>query len=83
MSKATLYKILNSEKVIIMAIQKAVGHFSEAAGNTVRRVYTPEGTLLGVIRKLSKGYKIYRVTDGKERIKPTLAEAFKSIRRSN
>lgn len=70
--------------VIIMAISKAVGHFSETGGNSIRRVYTEEGTLLGIIRKLSDGsYKVYRQLDGKERIKPTLKAAFQTIRRAN
>jgi hypothetical protein len=70
--------------VIIMAISKVHGKFSDLAGTGVRRVYTEEGTLLGIIRKLSDGsYKVYRQLDGKERIKPTLKAAFQTIRRAN
>jgi hypothetical protein len=70
--------------VIIMAISKTIGHFSDNAGSSVRRVYTEEGTLLGVIRKLEAGgYRVYRQLDGKQRDKRTLKEAFQTIRRAN
>lgn len=71
--------------VIIMATIKAArGHFSELAGTQVRRVYSEEGTLLGVIRKLEAGgYRVYRQLDGKIRDKRSLKEAFQTIRRAN
>jgi hypothetical protein len=58
------------------------GSFSPTAGSTVRRCFDASGNFLGVIVKMKKGYRIQR-TDGKSRVKDTLAEAFASIRRSN
>lgn len=70
--------------VIIMAISKVHGKFSDLAGTGCRRVYTEEGTLLGIIRRLEdKTYRVYRQADGKIRDKKSLAEAFKTIRRQN
>lgn len=61
------------------------GSFSPVAGSKVRRVYNDQGVILGTITRLDdgKGYRIYRVSDGKTRIKPLLKDAFKSIRRQN
>lgn len=70
--------------VIIMAISKVHGKFSDLAGTGCRRVYTEEGTLLGIIRKLSNGqYRVYRQIDNKIRDKPSLKEAFQTIKRAN
>jgi len=67
-----------------MTIKSAHGKFSELAGTQVRRVYSDEGTLLGVIRKLEAGgYRVYRQLDGKIRDKGSLKEAFQTIRRAN
>lgn len=72
-------------QVNIMATTKqCFGKFSDVSGTDVRHVYTPEGTLLGVIRKLAAGgYRTYRTRDGKSRDKATLQEAFRTIRRAN
>lgn len=64
-----------------MAIKSVKGSFSEVSGSDVRIVYTPEGKILGTVRKLDKGYRVTRV-DGKIRVKETLQAAYKSIRRS-
>lgn len=62
---------------------KAVrGQFSPVAGSTVRRCYDPAGNFLGVIVKAKTGYRVQR-SDGKSRMKSTLAEAFASIKRAN
>lgn len=67
-----------------MTIKTALGSFSAINGSNVRIVYTPDGKILGTVTKLesSKGYRVTRV-DGKVRYKQTLADAYKSIRRSN
>lgn len=66
-----------------MANSKAVvGKFSPVAGNNTRRCYDASGNFLGVIVKAKTGYRVSRI-DGKTRMKPTLAEAFASIKRSN
>lgn len=63
------------------------GKFSKVSGTGVRHVYDASGNHLGVIMKLDKehggGYKAIRTRDGKSRVKPLLADAFKTIRRSN
>lgn len=63
------------------------GRFSELAGAGVRHVYDLQGNHLGVIVKLDKeqggGYKAIRTKDGKVRVKPKLAMAFKTIKRQN
>lgn len=63
---------------------KAVtGSFSPVAGSTVRRCYDASGQFLGVIVKAGKGkYRVQR-TDGKSRLKDSLAAAFASIKRAN
>lgn len=59
------------------------GRFSERNSN-VRHMYDASGALLGTITKLSDGtYRVYRLKDGKVRVKEYLEEAFKTIRRSN
>jgi len=67
-----------------MTIKECKGSFSAINGSDVRIMYTPEGTILGTIKKLKdrKGYQITRVVDGKVRVKETLAAAYKSIRRA-
>lgn len=66
-----------------MAKSAAVkGHFSPIAGNNTRRVYDNRDNFLGIIVKCSEGYRITRL-DGKVRVKATLAEAFRSVARSN
>lgn len=59
-----------------------VGKFSPVAGNNTRRCYDPQGNFLGVIVKTKGGYRVTR-TDGKSRMKASLAEAFASVRRAN
>lgn len=58
------------------------GKFSPVAGNNTRRCYDASNNFIGVIVKCREGYRIQRV-DGKTRIKPTLAQAFRSIARQN
>lgn len=67
-----------------MTIKQAKGSFSSVNGSNVRIVYTNEGAILGTVTKLGdrKGYRVTRI-DGKVRVKQTLADAYKSIRRSN
>jgi hypothetical protein len=67
-----------------MRNKKVVSRVSANVGSDIRHVYTEdESELLGMILKLGRGkYRVLR-TDGKERIKTTLAEAFKTIRRAN
>lgn len=71
-------------KVNIMsnANAKVKGSFSPTAGSSVRRCYDAQGNFLGVIVKQKHGYRVQR-TDGKSRVKDTLAAAFASIRRQN
>lgn len=59
------------------------GSFSPVNGSRVRRVFNEAGILLGTITKVQDGYRVYRITDGKIRVKPYLKEAFKTIRRAN
>lgn len=68
-----------------MTIKECKGSFSQVSGSSVRIVYTDSGKILGTVKKLegNKGYKITRTIDGKVRTKPTLAEAYKSIRRAS
>lgn len=65
-------------------ITQVKGSFSTVTGSDTRIVYTTDGRILGTIKKLTdkKGYRATRL-DGKVRCKPTLAEAFKTIRRGN
>lgn len=67
-----------------MTIKAAKGSFSAVSGSAVRIVYTEDGKILGTVKKLDdkQGYRVTR-TDGKIRVKPTLAQAYRSIRRSN
>lgn len=60
------------------------GSFSAISGTDVRIVYTDTGSILGTVKKLPEkgGYKVVR-RDGKIRIKPTLAAAYRSIKRAN
>lgn len=57
---------------------------SEAVGSDIRHVYTADGeTSLGIILKVGRGkYRVLR-SDGKERTKSTLTEAYRTIRRVN
>lgn len=67
-----------------MRNKKVVSRVSANVGSDIRHVYTEDGSeLLGMILKLGRGkYRVLR-TDGKERTKETLTEAFKTIRRAN
>lgn len=65
------------------ATKKAYGKFSDVSGSDVRHVYDNSGKLLGIIRKIEGGYRVYRTADGKTRDKRLLADAFKTIRRVN
>jgi hypothetical protein len=47
-------------------------------------VFTDDGAFIGLIVKLPEGgYQVRRFTDGKVRVKATLAQAFATIKRSN
>lgn len=61
------------------------GSFSPINGSKVRRVFNDNGILLGTITKMddNSGYRVYRITDGKMRVKAYLKDAFKTIRRAN
>lgn len=59
------------------------GHFSTVTGSDTRRMFTQDGTFLGLIIKTSQGYKVQRFQDGKTRVKKTLREAYSSIARQN
>jgi hypothetical protein len=67
-----------------MSKHKVISRVSEVHGSDIRHVYSEDGEQsLGMILKLGRGrYRVLR-TDGKERTKTTLAEAFKTIRRAN
>lgn len=58
------------------------GSFSPVSGNNTRRMFDDRGNFLGLIIKCKEGYRVQRI-DGKSRVKPTLAQAFASIARSN
>jgi len=64
-------------------VKAAYGKFSDVSGTDVRHVYDASGRLLGVIRKIKGGYRVYRTADGKTRDKQYLSDAFKTIRRQN
>lgn len=60
--------------------------FSPVTGSKTRRCYSKlDGSFIGIIIKLNRGegYEVRRWPDGKVRVKPTLAQAFASISRSN
>ena len=60
------------------------GEFSKISGSKVRQMYSADGRLLGTITKMENGdYRIFRLKDGKIRTKAYLADAYKSIARSN
>jgi hypothetical protein len=59
------------------------GHFSTVTGSDTRRMFTEDGTFLGLIVKCREGYRVSRFQDGKTRIKKTLREAYSSIARQN
>lgn len=60
------------------------GNFSSVSGSSVRRMFDADGNFVGLITKLeSGGYQVQRFPDHKIRIKPTLAQAYASIARSN
>lgn len=63
---------------------KVQSRSSAIVGTDIRHVYTEDGTvLLGMILKLGRGrYRVLR-SDGKDREKSTLTDAFKTIRRAN
>ena len=64
--------------------KQVVSHYSEISGTDVRHVYDASGkTLLGTIFKIGRGkYRVLRI-DGKSRVKDSLADAFKTVRRAN
>lgn len=66
------------------ASTQAKGSFSPISGSKVRRVFEAD-RFLGTITKLDdgSGYRVFRLKDGKTRIKRYLADAFKSIKRQN
>lgn len=60
------------------------GEFSKVAGSKVRRMYDGNGNFIGTIVKAAEGgYRVVRAKDGKIRHKAYLADAYKSIARSN
>lgn len=59
------------------------GHFSSVTGSDTRRMFSEDGTFLGLIVKVDGGYQVRRFQDGKTRVKPTLRQAYASIARSN
>jgi hypothetical protein len=60
------------------------GKYSDVAGTRVRRVFDSRGVILGTITKTDDGqYRVFRITDGKIRVKKYLDEAFKTIKRRN
>lgn len=63
---------------------KVLVRLSENVGSDIRHVYTPDGeTSLGIIIKAGRGkYRVLR-SDGGERTKSTLTDAYKTIRRKN
>lgn len=63
----------------------AKGEFSKQNGSKVRIMRDENGQLLGTITKLDggEGYRIFRMKDQKIRTKKLLADAYKSIARSN
>lgn len=67
-----------------MSKHKVLSRTSSVVGTDIRHVYTEDGEqLLGMILKMGRGkYRVLRM-DGRERTKPTLSEAFKTIRRKN
>ncbi len=67
-----------------MSANKVTSHFSPVSGTDVRHVFDEEGKkLLGVIIKVGRGkYRVQRV-DGKMRMKDSLTDAFKTVRRAN
>lgn len=68
-----------------MASVQIKSSFSPVSGSRVRRVFDDHGIFLGTITKLesSKGYRVFRLKDGKLRTKRYLSEAFKTIKRQN
>jgi hypothetical protein len=64
--------------------KKVSSHFSSVSGSNCRHVFSEDGqTLLGMIFKEGVGkYRVRRV-DGKTRVKDTLQEAFRTVRRAN
>ena len=60
------------------------GTFSKVNGSKVRMMFDKDGKLIGSITKMENGdYRIFRLKDGKTRVKQYLADAYKSIARSN
>ena len=68
-----------------MAVTQIKSTFSTINPGKVRRVFNDSGLFLGTITKLdnNKGYSVFRLKDGKRRVKRYLADAFKTIRREN
>ncbi len=69
-----------------MAATQIKSSFSPINGSKVRRVFNDDtGMFLGTITKLenSQGYSVFRLKDGKRRVKKLLSDAFKTIRREN
>lgn len=60
------------------------GKFSDVAGSRVRRVFDSHGVILGTITKTDDGqYRVFRISDGKIRVKKHLEQAFRTIKRAN
>lgn len=68
-----------------MSVTQIKSTFSPINGSKVRRVFNDSGMFLGTITKLddNSGYSVFRLKDGKRRVKKYLADAFKTIRREN
>ncbi len=69
-----------------MANQTQIKSTFSPVNNNTRRCYSKlDGSFIGIIIKLNRGegYEVRRFPDGKVRVKPTLAQAFASISRTN
>ena len=67
-----------------MANQAQIKSSFSPVNHNTRRCYSKlDGSFIGLIIKVSQGYEVRRWPDGKVRVKPTLAQAFASISRSN
>jgi len=67
------------------SIKDIKGEFSNVSGTDVRRYFnTKTGEFMGLITKLeSGGYRVSKFPQNVVRVKPTLAEARRSLARSN
>lgn len=67
---------------IRLPIEKCCWQDNYGNRREILAAFDAQGNFLGVIVKQKHGYRVQR-TDGKSRVKDTLAAAFASIRRSN